>query len=65
VDPYDVESIARGIHEVLTDEVMRQNLRAKGLERAEFFSWERAAKAHLKIFEECLIKERQKNQLPN
>jgi glycosyltransferase involved in cell wall biosynthesis len=58
VDPYDVESIARGIHEVLTDELMRQNLRAKGLERAELFSWERAAKEHLKIFEECLSKEK-------
>ncbi len=58
VDPYDVESIARGIHEVLTDEVMRQNLRAKGLERAKLFSWERAAKEHLKIFEECLSKEK-------
>ena len=54
VDPYDVESIARGIHEVLTDELMRQNLRAKGRERAELFSWEKAAKEHLKIFEECL-----------
>lgn len=58
VDPYDVESIAQGIHEVLTDEMMRQNLRAKGLERAELFSWERAAKEHLKIFEECLGKEK-------
>jgi glycosyltransferase involved in cell wall biosynthesis len=55
VDPYDVESIAQGMHEVLTDEVMRQNLRAKGLERAKLFSWERAAKEHLKIFEECLV----------
>jgi len=60
VDPYDVESIAQGIHEVLTDEMMRQNLRAKGLERAELFSWERAAKEHLKIFEECLGREKTK-----
>jgi len=58
VDPYDVESIAQGIREVLTDEMMRQNLRAKGLERAKLFSWERAAKEHLKIFEECLRKEK-------
>jgi glycosyltransferase involved in cell wall biosynthesis len=65
VDPYDVESIAQGIHEVLTDEVMRQNLRAKGLERAELFSWEKAAKEHLKIFEECLSKKRQKNKIPS
>ena len=57
VDPYDVESIAQGMHEVLTDERMRQNLRAKGLERAKLFSWERAAQEHLKIFEKCLNKE--------
>jgi glycosyltransferase involved in cell wall biosynthesis len=54
VDPYDVENIARGVHEVLTNEVMRQNLKAKGLERAKLFSWERSAQEHLKIFEECL-----------
>jgi glycosyltransferase involved in cell wall biosynthesis len=62
VDPYDVESIAQGIHEVLTDEVMRQNLRAKGLERVELFSWEKAAKEHLKIFEECLSKKKTEKQ---
>jgi len=54
VDPYDVENIAQGVRDVLTDEVMRRNLIAKGLERAKLFSWERAAEEHLKIFKECL-----------
>jgi len=31
MDPYDVESIAEGIHKVLMDEAMRQNLIKKGL----------------------------------
>jgi glycosyltransferase involved in cell wall biosynthesis len=47
-----VESIAEGVHKVLMDEAMRQNLIKKGLERAKLFSWEKAAKEHLKVFEE-------------
>jgi glycosyltransferase involved in cell wall biosynthesis len=54
VDPYDVESIAEGMYKVLTDEAMRRNLIEKGLERAKLFSWEKAAKEHLKVFEEVL-----------
>lgn len=54
VDPYDVESMAEGMHKVLMDEAMRQNLIKKGLERAKLFSWEKAAKEHLKVFDEVL-----------
>jgi glycosyltransferase involved in cell wall biosynthesis len=54
VNPYDVESIADGIHKVLTDEALRQSLIKKGLERAKLFSWEKSAKEHIKIFEEVL-----------
>jgi len=54
VDPYDVESIAQGMRDVLNDEVMKRSMIAKGFERAKLFSWERSAKEHLKIFEECL-----------
>jgi glycosyltransferase involved in cell wall biosynthesis len=54
VDPYSVESIAEGIYNVLTDESLRQSLIKKGLERAKLFSWEKAAKEHLKVFEEVL-----------
>ena len=52
VDPYNVESIAEGMQKVLTDDTLRQNLIKKGLERAKLFSWEKAAKEHLKVFEE-------------
>jgi glycosyltransferase involved in cell wall biosynthesis len=49
-----VKSIAEGMYKVLTDEAMRRNLIEKGLERAKLFSWEKAAKEHLKVFEEVL-----------
>lgn len=54
VDPYDVESIADGIHKVLTDQALRQAMIEKGLERAKLFSWERSAQKHIKVFEEAL-----------
>jgi glycosyltransferase involved in cell wall biosynthesis len=40
VDPYDPQSIARGIERVLGDATLRQELRVKGLARAKQFSWE-------------------------
>jgi len=54
VNPYDVESISKGMYEVLMDDKLTQNLIGKGLERVKLFSWEKAAKEHLKVFEEVL-----------
>jgi len=54
VDPNDAESIAEGMHKVLTDEALRRNLIEKGLQRAKLFSWEKSAGEHLKVFEEIL-----------
>src|ERR1700688_1715561 len=39
VDPYSPQAIAGGIERVLTDERLRQDLRARGLARAKQFSW--------------------------
>jgi len=54
VDPYDVDSIAKGIYKVLTDENLRQRLVQKGFERVKLFSWEKTAKQILEIFEKVL-----------
>jgi glycosyltransferase involved in cell wall biosynthesis len=54
VDPYDVESIAEGIYNVLSNESLRQDLIKKGAERVKLFSWERSAREHLRVFEEAL-----------
>lgn len=54
VDPHDIEGIAEGIYKVLADGTLRQSLIEKGLERAQFFSWEKSAREHIKVFEEVI-----------
>jgi glycosyltransferase involved in cell wall biosynthesis len=52
VDPYNVESIVRGIQDVLTDAGLAQQLRLKGLVRAREFSWERSVARTLEVYTE-------------
>ena len=50
VDPLDVEAIAQGIKEAIR---RRDELRAAGLERAEGFTWEAAARATAAVYREA------------
>ncbi|MCC6860341.1 MAG: glycosyltransferase family 4 protein [Bryobacterales bacterium] len=52
VNPENVFDIARGIKEILLDEDLRRELVQKGLEQAARFSWARAAREVLEIYEE-------------
>jgi glycosyltransferase involved in cell wall biosynthesis len=49
VDPYDVESIRKGVEELLEDEALRARLAAAGRERAHSFTWERTARDTLAL----------------
>ncbi|MEJ0020990.1 MAG: glycosyltransferase family 1 protein [Candidatus Doudnabacteria bacterium] len=51
VDPGSAESIADGLLRVLMDNDLRQQMIAKGLERAKLFTWENTAKKTLEVFE--------------
>jgi glycosyltransferase involved in cell wall biosynthesis len=51
VDPYDSGDIARGLHELLSDSVLRETLAARGLSRARQFTWEGAARIVLAVLE--------------
>ena len=52
VDPYDPESIADGIQNAVTDEALRQDLIARGVERVRAFSWtESVARIHATYIE--------------
>jgi len=55
VNPHDVDSIADGMRKVLTDDDLRRSLVKKGLERVNFFSWERSAREFLRVFEEVSV----------
>jgi glycosyltransferase involved in cell wall biosynthesis len=53
VDPYQPEAIADGIENVLCDETLRRDLRAKGLLRARQFSWEASVRRVREIYAEA------------
>jgi glycosyltransferase involved in cell wall biosynthesis len=50
VDPYDADAIRDGIKRVLTDPALREDLRRKGLQRAQEFSWERSVARTREIY---------------
>jgi glycosyltransferase involved in cell wall biosynthesis len=52
VDPYKVEEITDAIAKILNDEKFRNELCAKGIERAKKFSWKNMAHEYLKLYEE-------------
>ena len=54
VDPHDPQSIAEGIYEAVTDQALREQMIAKGLQRARQFSWREAVSATHRIYFEVL-----------
>ena len=52
VDPLDTVDIKNGIKRVLTDDVLRADLRRKGLARARHFSWHDSVARTLAIYRE-------------
>ena len=51
-NPNDIDDIAKKMEMVLKDEALQQKMIEKGLQRAKLFTWEKAAKEHIKVFEE-------------
>ncbi len=51
-DPHDAETIASAVHRLLHHAALRAELRERGLRRAAQFTWERAARATLTIYQE-------------
>ena len=51
VDPLDVDEIAEGMKRVLLNRDLRNSMIAKGLHRAEAFSWEKCARQVLGVLE--------------
>jgi len=62
VNPYDVEDIARGMYRIATDKELREKLIQEGFENIKRFSWEKAAKELLKVFEEVYYEKNSPNK---
>jgi glycosyltransferase involved in cell wall biosynthesis len=54
-DPHDPAEIAAQVQRVVEDSALRQNMIQEGHARAREFSWRRAAKATLKVYDEVLV----------
>jgi len=54
VDPEDVAALAAAMRRVLTDRVLTDDLRARGIERAAEFSWERTARATVGVYRDAV-----------
>jgi glycosyltransferase involved in cell wall biosynthesis len=51
VAPYDISGFAAAMHAVLTDPALWASLRARGLQRAQHFSWQTAAQQLLTVYQ--------------
>lgn len=51
VDPYNINDLAIAMEKVLTDNNLRNDLIQKGLKRIKEFSWEKAGREYLEIFQ--------------
>lgn len=54
VDPYSVRQIRSAILQVSQNPELRSKLRARGLRRAQDFSWVKSAEEHLNVFQQVL-----------
>ena len=53
-DPYDETDMAAKIESVLTDERLRKEMIAKGLQKVKEYSWEKCAEETLQVYREVL-----------
>ena len=54
VSPTDVQALTAKIVEVMNDESLRRKLSLAGQERASLFSWEKAARSTLQVYQELI-----------
>jgi glycosyltransferase involved in cell wall biosynthesis len=58
VNPENVFEISRAMHRLLTDQPMRERLKAAGLEQARRYSWEKSVRRMIEVYEEVVSEHR-------
>ena len=58
VNPEDAEELGDAIMRVLDDDSLQSQLRARGIERAKQFTWQRAAEQTLGVYRACVSNQR-------
>lgn len=63
VDPYGLDEMYNALFKMCTDKALRQNFAKRALERSKQFSWEKAARETLAVFEEAYRLKKEKSGL--
>ena len=56
VDPDDTRALTEAMRSVLTNEELQQDLRARSLQRAKLFSWDKTANETITVYEETFTR---------
>ncbi|MGB0385513.1 MAG: glycosyltransferase family 1 protein, partial [Ardenticatenaceae bacterium] len=54
VDPYDTNAMAETMYQILSNPSLQEELRHKGIERAQTFTWQRAARETVAVYQKAL-----------
>lgn len=54
IDPKDQDQLCQAMLNILNDEILRETLKQKGLERAKQFSWEKCANETVEIYKKII-----------
>ncbi|MBV9711145.1 MAG: glycosyltransferase family 4 protein [Ktedonobacteraceae bacterium] len=58
VDPTDTQKLVEAMRRVLSDETLQTDLRARSLQRATLFNWQKTARETLTVYEEALARQK-------
>ena len=62
VDPDNTQQLVEAMQRVLSDEVLQTDLRARSLQRAAQFNWQKTARETLAVYEEALARKKSSAQ---
>lgn len=65
VDPGDTGALVGALRDVLTNDTLREDLRARSLRRASWFNWQKTARETVAAYEEALARSKNRGQRQN
>ena len=60
VNPENVFEISRALHRMLTDQALRDRMKAAGIEQAKKFSWETSVRRMIAVYEEVVAEHKRR-----
>jgi len=55
VDPYNTDGITNGINKILNNDILRQQLKVKGIQQTKMFNWGKTARQTVEVYRKALL----------